>query len=458
MKNMSLENIAKACGGALFAPHPDLEIKGLVIDSRLLQAGNLFIATRGAKVDGHSFIPNVAENGAAAVICEEEPAVEIPYILVSDSLKALCDIAAFYRQQLSLKVVAVTGSVGKTTTKDFIAAVLASHYQVLKTAGNFNNEIGLPLTVLNIRDEHQVAVLEMGVSDFGEMRHLAEIARPDVAVYTNISDSHLESLGDRSGVFKAKTEMLEFLAADGDVVINGDDGMLANLEMFKGKLPLRFGLGSTNDISADGIEDFGLEGTAAQIKIQKTGASFPIHLSLPGGHMIYNALAAIAVGSLFGLNEKEIQDGLNNIESVAGRSNIISLERGTLIDDCYNANPSSMKAALMLLKNVKGRKVAVLGDMFELGDEEEEAHLRIGRVAVTLGINALVCIGEKSKLMYEAAKAVEEATSEIHYFSDKNSFVAAMKDILHEGDTVLLKASHGMAFETLVEELKQYYE
>jgi UDP-N-acetylmuramoyl-tripeptide--D-alanyl-D-alanine ligase len=497
MKNMTLSNIVAACKGELHAQQcvssPQIsasEVTGVVIDSRTLTPGNLFIATRGEKADGHSFIGDVAAKGALAVVCEEPPTTAIPYILVPDSFKALKDIAIFYRRQIDIPVIGITGSVGKTSTKEFIAAVLETRFKVLKTAGNYNNEIGLPLMILKISDEHQVAVLEMGISDFGEMHRLSQIARPDIAVLTNIGDCHLENLIDRLGVLKAKSEIFDFLADDGHIVVNGDDELLAGIGEIKGKTPLRFGKKEANDIIADQIENLGLKGTAAQIRfaselqavITKTqkkarrdffnekldflsdGAyapsfrkSFLIRVPLPGEHMIYNALAAAAVGSLFGLTEKEIQAGISNVKSVAGRSNIIHLPAGIIIDDCYNANPVSMAAALLLLKNAAGRKVAVLGDMGQLGGEEKSLHALVGREAVASGLDVLVCIGELSRHMYEAAVLVAENNENrqiIWHFHDKAVFLEVANDILQSGDTVLVKASRFMAFETLMKPLQ----
>lgn len=462
MKNLSLKTITAALKGELHNPPltPETQITGVVIDSRLLEAGNLFIATKGAKTDGHLYIPQVAKKGAAAVICEKAPEINIPYILVADAFKALKDIAVFYRSQLSLPVIGITGSVGKTSTKEFIASVLASRYQVLSTEGNYNNEIGLPLTILKIRGHHQAAVLEMGISDFGEMHSLSDMAKPNIAIITNIGDCHLENLGSREGVLKAKSEIFDFLADDGHIILNGDDILLNTIEAIKNKIPLRFGLNPENDIYADQIENFGLNGTAARINLRQTASSYPVRIPLPGEHMIMNALAAAAVGNQLGLTQEEIREGIKNIKSVSGRSNIIKLNKGTIIDDCYNANPVSMKAALILLKSTVTRKVAILGDMGELGANEKEFHASTGREAVINGPDVLIFIGSLAINMYEAAikaAAGNKIKNNIFYFKDKTSFLEKAANILNPGDTVLIKASHSMAFETLVEEISKFF-
>ncbi|MBQ8597334.1 MAG: UDP-N-acetylmuramoyl-tripeptide--D-alanyl-D-alanine ligase, partial [Lachnospiraceae bacterium] len=378
MKNMTLANIAQACGGTLYGGEGNVEEAScVVIDSRKVETGGIFIATRGERVDGHDFIPQVAQKGALGVVCEKKPeGCEIPYVLVEDSFQALKKIAEYYRKQLAVKVVGITGSVGKTSTKEFIAGVLAQKYAVLKTQGNFNNEVGLPLTVLSIRDAHEVAVLEMGISDFGEMHRLSKIARPDVCVMTNIGQCHLENLGSREGILKAKSEIFDFMNPQGDIFVNGDDDMLAGAKPKTAGKPVHFGMDPLNEVYASDVMNKGLLGSSAVIHLGTQ--VFPVEIPLPGGHMVYNALAAAAVGNCLGLTKEEIKEGIASVEAVGGRSHVISLQGRTIIDDCYNANPVSMKAAIDLLTMALGRKVAILGDMFELGANEKELHGEIG--------------------------------------------------------------------------------
>ncbi len=452
MKSMTLAKIAQACGGVLYGGDNDCrEATGVVIDSRKAQEGSVFIATKGERVDGHDFIPQVAAKGALGVVCEKAPEGEdIPYILVEDSFVALKQIAQFYREQLAVKVVGITGSVGKTSTKEFIAGVLAQKYSVLKTQGNFNNEVGLPLTVLSIREEHQVAVLEMGISDFGEMHRLSKIARPDVCVITNIGQCHLENLGTREGILKAKSEIFDFMNPEGDIFVNGDDDMLSGINPKTAKRVIHFGMEPSNEIYASDVMNKGLLGSQAVIHMENY--IFPVEIPLPGSHMVYNALAAAAVGNCLGLTKEEIKEGIAQVEAVGGRSHVIALSERTIIDDCYNANPVSMKAAIDLLTMALGRKVAILGDMFELGLNEKELHADVGAYAAEKKIDVLICVGNLSKNMYTSA--CKTSTGEVYYFETRDEMISALDGILKPGDNVLVKASHGMHFENVVEVLQ----
>ena len=464
MKNMTLKKIAQAIGGTLHmegAPSDVLEdvteALGVVHDSRQVERGFVFLATSGERVDGHSFIDSVFEKGALGVICEKAP--ENPkgaYILVKDSFQALKDMAEFYLSGLDVKVVGITGSVGKTSTKEFVASVLSQGFRVQKTEGNFNNEVGLPLTVLKIQDDCEAAVLEMGISDFGEMSRLSKIAKPDICVITNIGQCHLENLGTRDGILKAKTEIFEYMKENAGICLNGDDDKLATVTEVKGVKPLFFGSDSKCAIYADGYENRGLDGSSVTIHInqEEKCAAFRAEIPLPGGHMVYNALAATAVGTILGLDAEQIRKGIHAVRPVGGRSHIIHGERFTIIDDCYNANPVSMKAALDLLTMsdlaVSPRRVAILGDMFELGKNERKLHAEVGRYARTNDIHVLICVGELSRSMYEAAVSVENIGQEVYYFENKDSMICKLERILQEQDTVLVKASHGMHFEEVV--------
>lgn len=474
MKNMTLANIAQAVGGTLYAKMlPEAvsaehtQAQSVVLDSRLVEPGGIFIATRGEHVDGHSFIDQVFDAGALGVICEEAPVQpKGAYILVEDSFLALKDLAEYYRSQLDIKVVGITGSVGKTSTKEFVASVLSQKYRVLKTEGNYNNEVGLPLTVLRIREDCEVAVLEMGISDFGEMHRLSKIAKPDVCLITNIGQCHLENLGTRDGILKAKTEIFDFMQEGGQICLNGDDDKLVTIREVRGSIPVFFGGGSNNAVYADNYENRGLIGSRAQIHMKGIAGhdvcSFEAEIPLPGEHMLYNALAATAAGMLFGLTAEEIQEGIRTVKAVDGRSHVIRTDRLTLIDDCYNANPVSMKAALDLLHMTElsevfedaARKVAVLGDMFELGTDEAELHREVGVYAANKQIDVLVCVGNLCRHMYEGASKVCSVTS-CYYFEDKEALAAQMDTIIQDGDLVLVKASHGMHFEELIKMLSE---
>lgn len=453
MKNMTLTTIASVCNGQLFNHNDniDKEIAGVVIDSRQVEKDYLFIATIGERVDGHNFIDNVFDKGALAVICEKSPKnTKIPYILVADSFIALKAIAKWYRMQLDIKVIGITGSVGKTTTKEFVSSVLSKKYKVLKTEGNYNNEVGMPLTILKIRDTHQVAVLEMGISDFGEMHRLSEIAKPDISVITNIGPCHLENLGSREGVLKAKTEIFDFLSENGKVVINGDDDLLATIGEVKGSKPIKFGMNADNEIFTSNIVSQGLFGS--KVDINTNNQTFHVNLSLPGNHMIYNAMTAASIGILLDVPLEDIVAGIEEFKPIGGRSNIISLEKNTIIDDCYNANPASMRAAIDLLTMADTKKVAILGDMFELGDEENNLHKEIGAYASNK-VDLLICVGKLSSYMYDGA--LENLIGELLYFETRDELIEVLPSIIKKGDTILVKASNGMGFDQVVKALNK---
>ncbi len=520
----------------------DAEVTGVVLDSRKVEKGNLFLATIGERVDGHRFLPSAWEKGAACVLVSKTPEqVEaehgIPasawgaYILVPDVLLALKEIAEYYRSTLTIPVVGITGSVGKTSTKEFIAGVLSEKYRVLKTEGNFNNEVGLPLTILRIREEHQAAVLEMGISDFGEMHRLSKMARPTVCVITNIGQCHLENLGSRDGILKAKTEIFDYMPPEGEVCLNGDDDKLATVTKavlgsalggepvpgnraaseeqreangrkvpetqaaLRGKPVHFFGLGQNpaEEVYASEIRSKGLFGSEAVLYIGKGAAgsaerepaimsagkspaivsdsselqSFPVELPLPGAHMVINAAAAACVGRLLGLSPEEIAEGIRRVRPVDGRSHLIRLPEYTLIDDCYNANPVSVRAAIELLQIAEMPKAAILGDMFELGEDSAKLHYETGAVAARAGLDTLVLIGENARKMYEGALAVCSSgdaaldVSRLHYFPTKELFLEALHKkgcsaFFPQGSAILIKASHGMKFAELVETLQSW--
>ena len=369
-------------------------------------------------------------------------------------------------------MVGISGSVGKTSTKEMIASVLSQKYCVLKTEGNFNNEVGLPLTVFNLREEHQVAVLEMGISDFGEMTRLARIARPDLCVITNIGCAHLEQLKNRDGILKAKTEMLAFMNPKGHIVFNGDDDKLSTFLPENGLRPVYFGLGEHCSFRAEHVEDQGLRGTDAEFVTPDS--RFTAHISIPGSHMVHNAMAGTAVGRLLGLTDAEIRAGIEALVPLAGRNHLIETERFTIIDDCYNANPASMKASLDVLAKADTRTAAILGDMGELGENWKALHQEVGRYAAELGIHVLVCIGEMAEEIAEGARKVCKAqvsagrdfglesaaasdteSTAVYHYQTKADFLADAGALLKTGDSILVKASHMMEFPEIVEFLEK---
>lgn len=457
MPNMTIENIAKACNGIYKGEKEKLHevITGAVTDSRQVKQGFLFIPIKGARVDGHDFIEDVFQKGALVVLSEKEltnPAG--PYICVESAEDAMKKIAAFYREQLSIKVVGIIGSVGKTSTKEIVASVLAQKYSVLKTEGNFNNEIGLPLTIFKIKAEHEVAVLEMGISDFGEMHRLAAMAQPDISVITNIGLCHLENLGTRDGILKAKTEVFEHMKPSGSVILNGDDDKLATQTVVNGKPTVFYGMDMDSDlveksIYATDVKNCGLEGMYA--KIHTPQGNFVAHIPIAGEHNVYNALAATAVGLQLGLTPEEILQGIESAETIAGRTNVIHTAGFTVIDDCYNANPVSMKASIDVLSHTKGRRIAVLGDMGELGEEERFLHFQVGTAVKESGIDVLFCAG---KLAEEYAKAARD-TCDTHYFKTREEMIPELAAYVQENDVILVKASHFMEFPKVVEALQE---
>lgn len=453
MKNMTLNNIAMACNGELFSIGSvgESNVKGAVIDSRLVRKDFLFIATKGEKVDGHDFIESAIKQGAMAVVCEKAPSnTTIPYILVNDSLLALKNIATWYRLQLDIPVIGITGSVGKTSTKEFVSSVLSRRYKVLKTEGNYNNEIGLPLTILQICREHEIAVLEMGISDFGEMHRLSKMAKPKYCLLTNIGQCHLEQLGSREGILRAKSEIFDFMSDDGSIILNGDDDMLSRIHDVRGITPIRYGLSRDNDIYADNIITKGLLGSRYSLYIN--GETLSVDSSMPGKHMILNALAAASIGMMFGLTGEEIIQGIEQIQPVSGRNNIIGHKNWTIIDDCYNANPVSMKAAIDLLEMAETRKVAILGDMGELGKSENQLHKEIGEYLASKNIDTIICVGKLSTHMYDGAKEVLTVNSKaLFHFDTRDELIKALPDLLSIDDTILVKASHFMGFDIIVD-------
>ncbi len=456
MNGMTLEHIAAVCGGIYVGAEADKtrEVTGIVRDSHEVLPGNLFVCIRGARVDGHHFIPAVFEAGACGVLAEQEVAHAAgPYIRVASTLEAIQKIAAAYRRELGIKVVGITGSVGKTSTKEMIASVLQQKYHVLKTQKNYNNEIGLPFTIFQIRSEHQVAVLEMGISDFGEMHRLAAMAQPDICVITNIGLCHLEHLGNRDGILKAKTECFAHLAPDGTAVLNGDDDKLGTLTTVNGKPAVFYGIGKSADdltdksVYATDVESIGLSGIRA--RIHNGAESFCVTIPLAGKHNVYNALAAVCVGEAMGLTAWEIKQGIENVSAIGGRSHLIEKDGVTVIDDCYNANPVSVKASIDVLAEAPGRKIAVLGDMGELGENETAFHAMVGEYFREKGIDVLLCTGELSKELAAAARLASPSTQVFHV-KEKHDICHQLAQIKKPGDTILVKASHFMKFEEIV--------
>lgn len=453
MKNLTLEKIAAACHGTYHGcpQKRTQEVANVVIDSRKVEKDDLFVAIDGEKFNAHQFIPDTIKKGALCVVSHEDLGeTDYPYILVESTGQALLDIAKLYRDSFDIKVVGITGSVGKTSTKEMIASVVAQKFNVHKTIGNFNNEWGLPLTIFGLSESHQVAVLEMGVNHFGEMRRLSSVASPDICVITNIGVAHLEFFKTREGILKEKSQMIQDMKAGGTIILNGDDDLLSRMGPVKGVSPIFFGTTPGCQLYADEIESRGLAGTACSIHLPD-GSALSCVIPLPGAHMVSNALAGAAVGYSLGLTPDEIRAGIEGLPSMPGRNHIIKTDHLIILDDCYNANPVSMKAAVDVLALGIGRKVAVLGNMGELGDREAELHREVGEYAASKQIDVICGIGHLAKHITEGA-----TSTETHWFEDKESFIAAMNQIIQPGDNVLVKASHGMDLPVVVKALENY--
>ena len=445
MKPITLREVAAACNGELHGD-PELIITSIVTDSRKAAEGSLFAAIKGERADGHRFIPMTFEQGAVCALCESAPEVDGPYIKVESTLVALKGIAEYYRSLFTIPFIGITGSVGKTSTKELVSSVLSQRFRVHKTAGNFNNELGVPLTLFGLDESHEAAVIEMGISGFGEMTRLSKMVRPDISVITNIGCCHLENLGDRDGVLKAKTEMFTYLNENGSIILCHDDDKLATVKGYNGVSPIFYGTDPADEYYADGIEELLLDGV--RCTLHHSDSAITVTIPAMGRHNVLNALCAMAVGKTLGLTDDEIKRGIENFKNVGSRNNIIHTRGMTVIDDCYNANPTSTKAGLNTLSNFTARKAAVLGDMKELGRDELSLHREVGAYAKEKGVDVLVAVGPLSKATAEGFGAGSV------YFETVEDCIAQLPDILHEGDAVLVKASHSMHFEKIVDSLK----
>lgn len=445
MEPMRLSEIA-----ALFSAElPDGEVKKVVTDTRRIEKDCLFVALRGERFDGADFVEEALESGAAAAI-SERAFPEQPVITVPDAREALGRLSAYYKSKFSVLTVAVTGSSGKTTTKEFLSAVLSERFRTLKTSGNLNNDIGLPMTIFELEERHEACVLEMGMNHRGELSCLTKIARPDIAVITNIGTAHIENLGSREGIAQAKLEILEGLRPDGAIVLNGDEPLLTGNPALAGKRVVRFGLESPEaEVRATDI--FELSGETDFI-IETEDGPFAAVIHTIGRHNVQNALCAAAVGKLAGLTEEEIRRGLLNFEATEGRQKIYELSGVRIIDDTYNANPDSMRASLSVLGSFEGRRIAVLGDMLELGAYAESAHRTVGELAaenaeLLFALGDAACYYKKGALL----RGMEEGAA--RHFSDAESLGKALAAEVREGDTVLFKGSRGMRMERMIEML-----
>jgi UDP-N-acetylmuramoyl-tripeptide--D-alanyl-D-alanine ligase len=462
----STGDILNATGGRLRYGPADATFATVGIDSRRIAAGELFVAIVGAHHDGHAFAAEVVQKGVRGLLIASAgteglehaafQATGVTCIETDDTARALGDLAAFNRQRAPIQVVALTGSSGKTTTRRMTTAVVGRYFETLATIGNFNNEIGLPLSLLNLQEQHRLAVLELGMNHPGEIRRLGRICRPDIAMVTNVGPVHLEGVGSIEGVVRAKREILESVAAGGRVVLNADDARVTAMAGQTDRPILRYGLGTDAQVRASDLIE------------SKTGSRFtlnlpdrqqcPVSLKVPGRYMVSNALAAAAVGYLLGLSAQEIRDGLSDFQPAQGRMQRLSTRRGIhIIDDTYNANPDSMAAAISSLNTLRGdaRGILVAGEMLELGTETERLHHQLGTRAARAGIDLLLATGRFAQTVAEGAKVGGMIPDQV-LVGDKPALVTALKAHLRPGDWVLVKGSRGMAMETVVADLRQW--
>lgn len=452
MEAITLAQLLEAVGGTLLGEFQDRQVivQRVDTDSRTIHPGALFIPLVGERFDGHAYINAALEGGAAGCITARERDSYRPdkfYIKVASTQRALRDLAAWYKARFPIPFIAVTGSVGKTTAKDMIAAVLGAKYRVLKTEGNYNNNVGLPLTLLRLNRTHEICVLEMGMDKFGEIDYLGEIVNPDVGVITNIGDAHIERLGSRENIFQAKCELLPHIKKGGLVVLNGDDEMLAGL---RGKTPapaVFCGRGEGLDYQARQLEQDG--GSHILCRMVTPGMERRVEIPALGEHMIYPALFAAAIGERFGLTPDQIVEGILRFVPTRMRMNIVYRGAGIVIlDDTYNANPQSMRAAISVLADRRSQwKVAVLGDMFELGPFAPALHTGVGECLGKARIDCLVAVGELSGYIAQGAR--DSGVPLVYHCADKAAAKTILDQVVQPDTTFLVKASRGMELEEL---------
>ena len=451
MGTITLRQAAAWCGGTVEEKYAAVTFSGANNDTRTLRPGQLFVALQGAR-DGHEFIQDAMNKGAAAVLCTRMMG-DYPAIYVSDPRRALGEIARRERMRIGMQVVGITGSVGKSTTKEMVAQVLSTAFRTAKTPANHNNDIGMPMAILDMPEDTQVAVVEMGMNHFREMAYLSRIARPDLAAIINIGTMHMEHLGSQEGIRQAKMEILEGMAPDARLLLNGDDTMLRSLAEQPEQPIIYFGTDEQCSVYATDIRQE--EDVLCFTVWDDGGSSFPVRLHVEGTHYVPDALAAVTVGLALGVEPEKIQTGLDSFRNMAGRQEVLQIGGLTVIKDCYNAGPESMEAALKVLGSKSGRRIAVLGDMLELGACAPAEHYRIGRMAA-----------QKCDLVFAYGPNAERVTSgcltggmdalRTRAFTDKQKLISQLKSAMKPGDYILVKGSHGMHMEQVVDALVKH--
>ena len=443
---MKVYEIVEATRGILVSGNKDDEINFFSQDSRQMTNGGMYIPLKGERFDGHNFIESAFQTGAQAIISEKDVNYEDKIVIkVKDTHQALKDMASYLRNHRPVKVVGVTGSVGKTSTRDMVYSVVKQKYKTLKTEGNYNNEIGLPLTILRYHDE-EVLVLEMGMNHLQEMSRLSMIARPDIACITNVGTAHIGELGSRENILKAKLEIINGMKEGSTLIINQDNDMLQTVELPHLNV-VRVGKGKEASIQASHIV---LEETKSSFEVEYQGKKEIIEVPVQGEHNISNALIAIAVGIELNISLEDIKKGIQEFKLTKNRMDILEKNHKTIIDGTYNASVDSMKSSIDVLANYKKRKVAILADMLELGSYSQQLHEEVGNYVATKEIDVLICIGKEAKYMYQKAK---EKMENVYYFTSNQEVIEQLNQFLKNDDVVLVKGSHSMNLKEIVEKI-----
>ena len=463
---ITIKELVSAIGGRQISGPPDKLVRGLSTDSRRMAPGYMFLALRGERYDGHDFLAGAVNAGAAGVIVQSDKTIpkelttnNLVVITVSSTLKALGDLALWWRRHWGGKVIAITGSNGKSTTKEMAASILSLKANTMKSPGNFNNLIGLPLTILSLEEDHKMAVLEMGMNRAGEITRLTQIAGPDVGLITNVAKAHLEGLGDLQGVVKEKGELLRMMPKESTAILNGDDELTAGLaSTFQGPI-VTFGLGEMNQVRAGAIKEIGDYIQTFDIYINDE--KIKVKLNLLGIHNVFNALGGTAIASCLSISRELIAQGLEDFRPLNGRFQIIDLEGGIrIIDDTYNSNPSSLRAALQTIKGLRVKKqdlVVGLGEMMELGKETSRYHFDAGQLIAGVGARYLVVLGEHGPQVIQGARKGGMNIKQTQLATNHTEMSDAIKGSVREGDIVFLKGSRKVALDKVVEVIKGYF-
>jgi len=461
MEPIKVKEFLPAIEGELINGSLEIEVEEISIDSRTIDTGALFFAIKGERFDGHKFVNDALEAGAIGVVIESDKVSKYNFnadtivIGVKDTATALQNLAKYYRSLFDVAVIGVTGSTGKTTTKDLIASVLNVKFNTMKTEGNYNNEFGLPLTLFRLNSNYEVLVLELAMRGLGEIEYLAKIAQPEIGVVTNVGLTHLECLGSQENIAEAKSELISNLPNEGKAILNGDDPYVRQMVNKTEADTLCYGFNVTNDLRVNNVKNLGKNGL--EFKVQYHSEDFKVKLPLSGEYNIYNSLAAIGVGFQLGLDVEEIKSGLAKPEMTAMRGDIKDLGKNiTLINDAYNANPTSMRAGLDLLVDVgqkDGNLIAVLGDMLELGKKAEEEHSKLANKVLDNNIDYLLTVGKLALLIGEGAKELGLAKERVFNYETNEEIVNQLLQLIQPGDTILIKGSRGMQLEEVEESL-----